>query len=192
MAGNENESLGIKQYKEAVVRVFGSNKETFRTFPNVFVTSSLDTLKDTPAEQVFYGKKPNYYNIPRAIALTCGDAPYFEPLIVVSDQRLRNETPYRNCFIRENAAQALGSELIEIATSGHEGYQAVYDRKALSKAGLSRREHRNLLDWLGKVSALTDVFRSREMREMEEKYWREGQILGKGFAKMAEEQEKAR
>ncbi|MDP2947078.1 MAG: hypothetical protein Q8N88_03100 [Nanoarchaeota archaeon] len=187
--GNENEIKGIQQYREAIARAFGSKNEIFRTPPDVFVTSSLDTLRETPVDDVFYGKKPNYYNIPRAIALTHDDASYFEPLIVISDQRLQNEGPYRNYFIRENAVCALGGSLIEISHgSSHKGYQAVHSCRGIEKTGIPRKERRNLIDWLGKISSLTDVFRSREFQEMEEKYWKEGQLLGKGFAKMAEEQ----
>jgi len=188
---NGIEAPGIIQYKEAVAKVFVRNREIQRLcYPyDVFVTKDLDTLKQTSAEKIFHGEKPHCSNVPRAIALTHKeDNPYFSPLVVVSSEYFAQSAPYQTSFIRSNIIQGLGDDLIEISYGVHGGYQAVLSHRDFEKNGLPRKEQKNLEMWLEKMIAVSKVLDSHELREIEDKYWNEGIVLGKGFAKMAEEQ----
>lgn len=193
---DKNELLGIQQYRESVVKVFSRNRKTFSPHPDVFVTPTLDILRHTPIEEVFYGEKPNYSNLPKAIALVHeGGHPYFYPFVAVSDDFFSRYYPNRNLLIRSNIISGLGyhDDLIEISygTGGH-GYQAVIKCNGFEKTGFSRKNRKHLEEWLGKMVAVAEVFQSHELRETEEKHWREGQILGKGFSKIAEEKYRER
>lgn len=182
-ASTEQNVQGLTQYADVIRQIFGKFDIPHNRKRDIFFVDNLDTLRQTPLSELFYGERPHANNIPRAIAITGHNRredKYFFPVMVVD--YVCFEEPNRTSFIRSNVVRGFGwDRLIQIVSGVGEGYQVVMKTRGLEKSGISKDDKSNLESWVEKTITISRIFQSPKLSELERKYFDDGITLGNGF-----------